>query len=83
MVRESAKPVAKTAAPKTRRATKSKAAAPVSAAPAPASPAQRETKPVRMVTPLGTASRMATIHPGVVAAKSVKPGAASRSLARR
>lgn len=76
----------KTAAPKSRRATKPKAPTPVSAtvaAPAPASPAKRESKPVRMASPIATASRLTTVHPVVAAAKASKPSAGTRSSARR
>lgn len=68
----------KTAAPKSRRATKPKAAAP-----APVSPAKRESKPVRMASPLATASRLTTVHPVVAATKVSKPSAGTRSSARR
>ena len=71
----------KPTAPKSRRATKPKAAA--VAAPAPVSPAKRESKPVRMASPLATASRMTTVHPVVAAAKASKPSAGTRSSARR
>ncbi|MEY4199122.1 MAG: hypothetical protein RLZZ265_862 [Verrucomicrobiota bacterium] len=83
---ELTKSAAKTAAPKSRRATKPNATTPVSAAvaaPAPVSPAKRGSKPVRMASPLATASRLTTVHPVVAAAKASKPSAGTRSSARR
>ena len=83
---ELAKSAPKTAAPKSRRATKPKAPTPISAtvaAPAPTSPAKRESKPVRMASPIATASRLTTVHPVVAAAKASKPSASTRSSARR